>query len=129
MFTNRGGCRSGNEKKQVLSLGWDKLFPLLGFGALVFCALCLVENLIGAVRLVFVLVVCVLPTCYAGAVEVIAALSSRVDLPAFGRMVDSLSALSSAFSFEKGKDLAVLPVSFLDFCGRFALFCIRFLLF
>lgn len=75
------------------------------------------------------LVVCVLPTCYAGAVEVITALSPRVVLPAFGRMVDSLSALSSAFSFEKGKGLAVLPVSFLGFCGRFALFCIRFLLF
>lgn len=91
--------------------------------------MCLVENLIGAVRLVFVLVVCVLPTCYAGSVEVIAALSPRVVLPAFGRMVDSLSALSSAFSFEKGKGLAVLPVSFLGFCECFALFCIRFLLF
>lgn len=113
----------------MLPIGWDKLLPPVRFRSVGIYALYLVENLIGAVRLVLVLVVCVFPTCYASSVEVITVLSPRVDFPAFRRMVDSLSALSSAFSFEKGKDLAVLPVSFLDFCGHFALFCIRFLLF
>lgn len=87
----------------MLPIGWDKLLPPVRFRSVGIYALYLVENLIGAVRLVLVLVVCVFPTCYASSVEVITVLSPRVDFPAFRRMVDSLSALSSAFSFEKGK--------------------------